>query len=351
MASTNGPQTDPLNDPLLGGLHEKPFDYDFFYAVRQLENRFPDLPKVGTSFSPREDAIRFGQRPSLAFATSTLNGLEVTRSGLPKLNVNFFGLLGPNGPLPINYTDYTRERQRNLRDGTLSAFFDIFHHRLLSLFYRAWAVNQKAVDFDRPGESRFSTYIGSVFGLAEESHRSRDSIPDDAKRYYAGLLGSESRGAVSLEAILSDFFEAPVEVEQMVGHWLPITERYHCLLGSSPERCLLGETAVVGSRVWDVQNRIRIRLGPVGFERFQSFLPTERSFERLRDWLGLYSTFQFHWDLQLVLKSEEVPMTQLGAGAQIGWTSWVRSEPVTADAADLVIDQSETRTEIEHHER
>ena len=82
-----------------------------------------------------------------------------------KLSVNFLGLFGPNGPIPLHITEYARERQRHARDHTLVEFLESFQSSYLSLFYRAWAVNQKAADLDRRKTARFPAYIGTLFGI------------------------------------------------------------------------------------------------------------------------------------------------------------------------------------------
>jgi len=347
MARTHRTKATSLRSAMLHRLKEDPFSLDFFVALRGLESEFRRLPKIGTSRTPRQDAIRFGQRPDLAFSTSTLEELE-ERGGVPaKLFVRFFGLLGPNGPLPIHLTEYTRERLRNMRDPTLGAFFDVFHHRLVSLFYRAWAVNQMAVDYDRPDKSRFSTYVGSAAGLGIPSVRHRDTIPDNAKLHYAGALASRTRNAVGLEAVLADFFQVAAEVVSLVGCWMTLPGRNRCRLGGPEEGAQLGVSTILGFRVWDVENRFRVRLGPLTLERFQSFLPTEEAFRRLMDWIALYTGNQLRWDLQLLLFAGEVPATVLGGGAQLGWTSWLKSEPFVNNSEHLVIDRSESTRETE----
>ena len=133
-------------------FEQTPFAFDFFRAVRLLEAQHPSSTRMGTSHDPREDPIRFGQTPSLAFAPSALEAFRRGAGGRPgRLLVRFFGLFGPNGPLPLHITEYAHERQLQAKDNTFVEFCNVFHHRLLSLFYRAWAVNQKSVDFDRAG--------------------------------------------------------------------------------------------------------------------------------------------------------------------------------------------------------
>ena len=102
--------------------------------------------------------------------------------------MRLFGLLGPNGPLPLHITEYARERMRHAGDQTLSRFLDIFHHRFVTLFYRAWAQAQPHVNHDRPAEDRFASYVGAFVGLLPAAFRERDALPDLAKFFHAGAL-------------------------------------------------------------------------------------------------------------------------------------------------------------------
>src|SRR5258708_32647742 len=192
MADATGKETDPL----IRRMAKRPVDFDFHRAVRLLENHFRNHPRVGHSVRVAEDFLRFGQNPSLAFAPSTLESIAPTvDAAVPRLFVHFLGMLGPNGPMPSHITDFVRERLHNARDPTMARFLDIFNHRIISLFYRAWASAQKSVDFDRPAEGRFIAYIGSLFGIGMESLQNRDEVPDRAKLYFSGRLACQTRNA------------------------------------------------------------------------------------------------------------------------------------------------------------
>jgi type VI secretion system protein ImpH len=323
---------------LIARMAAQPFAFDFFHAVRLLEASAPERPHLGETLSPADDLVRFGQNPSLAFPPSTLESVTAAREGrAAKLLVNFFGMFGPNGALPFHITEHARERQRNAHDPTLVAFLDVFHHRLLSLFYRAWAVNQKAVDFDRPDKSRFATYVGSTFGVGMESLRDRDAVPDWAKLYFSGRLASQTRNAEGLEAIISEFFGLPAKVQTFAGQWLTLPPASVCRLGASPESGTLGQTVIVGSRFWDVQMKFRVRLGPMGFLDLQRMLPVGDAFQRLKAWIRNYIGYELCWDAQLVLKKEEVPNAVLGRSGMLGWTTWLKSKPFPRDAEDVIL--------------
>src|SRR6185437_10457128 len=167
---------------LLRDLQERPFDFGFFQAVRRIENLYRDKPRTGASSHASDDPVRLVQEPTTAFAPATLASFAPGEGkSKPRLSSYFFGLLGPNGPLPIHLTEYGRDRLRNAGDATFVRFLDLFHHRLLSLFYRAWAINHPAVSFDRPEDDRFAAYVGALFGLGLASLRGRDPFPDVAR--------------------------------------------------------------------------------------------------------------------------------------------------------------------------
>jgi type VI secretion system protein ImpH len=324
---------------LIESLIANPKKFDFFRAVRLIEAQHADRPRLGTSIDVRDDSVRFGQHPSLGFACSTVESfIEGGGEEAHRLFVNFVGMFGPNGPLPLHFTDYARDREVNAKDETLAAFLNIFHHRILSLFFRAWAVNQKAVDLDRPEHANFPRYIGSFFGLGMPELRHRDAIADWAKLYYSGWLAGQSRCADGLESILRDFFQMPVRILTFVGHWLLLSEESICRLGERPETGTLGYSAVIGSRVWDCQLKFRVRIGPVSLDQLQRLLPGTDTNVRLQCWVRGYSGDEHLWDMQVVLKKEEVPAIQLGTSGLLGWTSWLKSRPSERDAEDLILE-------------
>jgi type VI secretion system protein ImpH len=322
-------------------LATAPFEFDFFHLVRLLECTHPGMPRVGRSLSPRQDPIRFGQNPSLVFAPASLQSFSPATDELPaRLQVYFLGLFGPNGPLPFHLTEFAHERLYSNRDPSLSRFLDVFHHRMLSLFYRAWADSRKAVDLDRPAESRHSRYFGSFFGLGLPSMCDRDAVPDWAKLFFTGRLAAPNRNQEGLESILAEDFGVPVKLVTFFGQWMNLPPGSLCSLGSTPENGLLGETAVVGSRLWVGHFKFQIRIGPLRFLEFCRLLPNGRLFKRLTDWVLNYVGREFVWDANLILKAAEVPETrlgQLGSGGLLGWTTWLKSRPFREDADDLVL--------------
>ena len=323
---------DPLT--LLAALHAHPERFDFYAALRQLECAFARQPRIGQATRPADEAVRFGQQPSLAFEPAMIAGLQP--GATPKLLLNFFGLLGANGPLPTHLSEYIRDRQRNLNDPTLAAFCDVFHHRMISLFYRAWATAQPTVSLDRPGADRFAEYVGALAGIGQASLLGRDTLPDVAKLHFAGRLGAQARNAEGLAALLSDYLGLPVQVEQFVGHWLRLPRDGLCVLRSGPEAAVLGQGTVMGRHVWNAQHKFRLLIGPLDLAQARRLLPGGDSLQRVRDWVRHYVGLTLEWDVNLILKRQHVPGLRLGSAA-LGWTSWLRSQPLRQDDRQLLI--------------
>ncbi len=302
--------TSPELAELLARLAAEPWEFGFFQAMRRLEAFYRDRPRLGRSARPAQDAVRLAQEPSVVFAPSTLASWEPEAEGRPaRLLVHFFGLFGPDGPLPLHLTEYARDRRRNFRDPSFQRFADIFHHRALSLFWRAWADARPTVSFDRPEQDRFATYVGALIGLGMDSLRHRDAMPDLTKLHFAGHLANQTRHAEGLGAILSAFFSVPVRIECFIGVWLTLQETDRTALGTSPGTAALGQTALMGGRVWSRQHKFRVVFGPLSLADYQRLLPGGSSFHKLIPIVRNYAGDTLIWDVNLVLKAREVPAT------------------------------------------
>jgi type VI secretion system protein ImpH len=336
MASTVGQATDPVG--LLEALHQQPERFDFFDAARRIECAYPNQPRLGESTKPSEDPVRFCHTPSLAFAPRMINRFDPAAGGKPaRLHGLFFGLFGPNAVLPLHLTEYALDRQINARDTTLTAFADIFHHRMTSLFYRAWADAQPTVQFDRPKEDRFGLYVGALVGLATPHVADRDAMPDRFKRFFAGRMLVQARNAEGLQTLLQDFFRIPVRVVEFVAEWMRLPGEAHLRLGHSSQVAGLGLTTVMGEYVWGAQQRFRLRIGPLDGVQFNHFLPGSDALQQLVAAVKSYVGEEKAWDVQLVLKKTEIPTTRLGQAGRMGLSTWMGKPRRDSDADDVVL--------------
>jgi type VI secretion system protein ImpH len=326
---------DPVN--FLRALADEPWRFDFFHALRRTECLFPQLPRFGQALRPRDEALRLGQDPALNFAPAPLSSLQTPpRATVPLLQVRFFGLLGPNGPLPLHLSEFVRARALQDGDPTLLRFLDLFNHRFLVLFYRAWAQARPTVSLDRPRDDAFALYPGALCGMGEPALLGRSTVPEAARLFFCGLLARQVRNRDGLAALLSGYFRLPIGIEEFVGHWLtlPVPDRSR----AGAANAALGRGALLGARIWDCQSKFRIRCGPLDLEQYQSFLPGGQALPQMADWVRQYLGFELDWDLQLVLAAQHVPHMRLGRYRRLGWTTWLGAWRGPVAAADLTLD-------------
>lgn len=317
----------------LDALRDDPQSHHIFQALRLIEAAHADRPRLGRSMRPAEDPVRVTQEAELAFPPATISGFRAAEdNGAHQLSQRFFGLFGPNGALPLHLTEYARDRLRNHNDPTFVAFADMFHHRMVSLLYRAWASGQPAASFDRPDDDPFDVKVAALTGLAGQAFEGRDAMPDVAKRHFAGLMAAAPRSEGGLAAILAQFFEAEVKIESFVGSWLHLEPHDRGQLGG----VALGSSASLGEKVWSREAKFRLRIGPLSLADYTRLLPGQESFKRLAAIIRNYVGDTLEWEANLVLHAADVPQTVLGQSGGLGRTSWIGVRP-PEDASDLYL--------------
>ena len=319
-----------------------PYRFDFYQTLRHIESAHPELPRLGQAMRPADEPVRVGQSAELTFAPASLHALVCSADGAPpRLMQRIFGLIGPNGPLPIHMTELTRDRSTQHGDHGLQRFLDTLTHRFALLFYRAWSEAQPVLSLDRPGESNFARRLGSLSGLGSESLTGRDAAGDNAKLFLTGRLARHVRDAEGLLAWCKSEFHTEVRIEQWCGHWMQLGRDERTRLRARDSQGL-GRGAVLGSQAWDVQHKFRIVIGPLRWSGYQAFVPGGTNLARLqamvRQWVGL----EFEWDLRLILARADIPRLNLGRAGQLGSSAWLGRYTREADAADLVIDVDRT---------
>ncbi len=324
-------------------LAERPGAFSFFQAVRLLERIRPDRSRVGGWGDPAEEVVRFSVPPHFGFPTAEIRDLRFGEDpeDPARMSVSFMGLTGPTGVLPHEYTRLLASRLR-ARDRAPAEFLDLFHHRLISLFYLAWRKNRFDLHVESPpDEGGFVRHLLDLLGLGLDEFQGRQEVPDDTLVYYSGLLAPQARSAAALRQLLEDRLGVPVEVEEFVGGWFPLPERDRCHLGEDDGSTVLGGGAVVGDEIWDQQSKVRLRLGPLDRETFRRFLPGGADHRELRSLVRFFSHDQFEFEVQLILRGEEVPGTVLGdEGSEdrpLGWCTWLRSAPRDHDADETIL--------------
>lgn len=330
---------------LFGG---EPGTFHFFQAVRLLTRMGHGLQGPGQfPKSPSYEVVRIGVNPAYWFPPSQIHSLDWPKlaEGVkwqpPMLRVNFMGLVGAQGVLPLVYSDLVNERLRD-RDRTMIDFYDIFHHRMLSLFYQAWEKHRFWVNYERGEADTMSGYLMDLIGLGTEGLQHRQQVSDTSLTYYSGLLSLIPRSALALEQFLSDYFDVPITVEEFGGSWYPLAQEDICSFSDPPtEAEQLGLGVVVGDAVWDRASRAKICVGPLTLEEYLDFLPGGNAYKPLEAVTNFFSNGEVVFEVQLILDRNHVPACQLGIDSQsppmLGWLTWMTSvQPRTADPGDTV---------------
>jgi type VI secretion system protein ImpH len=336
---------------LWASLAQAPYAHDLFHTLRRIQALQADAPRLGEALRPRDEAVRMGQDAELDFAPANIHSFQQggAVNPAPRIGQRAFGLFGPMGPMPMHITEFVRERERSHGDPTLARFADLFHHRALLMFFRAWAQSRPEVHRDRPWDDDFARWVSSLYGQGGKAFTQRSAVDDDAKRLHAATMMRGPRNAEGLAKVLRQYFGLAVRVEACVGHWLPLSEQDRTLLlpSTSPSRNTgLGHSAVLGRRVWDRQSHARLHIGPLTLAQFQRFMPGQPTRQALRDWVREYLGLSVSVDTQLTLLGSEIPPLQMrrrgkgqqgasAAGGRLGLDTWLGRRGPHADSATL----------------
>ena len=343
------------NSPVVKAFVEEPFRFDFFRAVALLEHLCPDRAPVGRFASPSNEIVRFRAHQTLSFPPSAIAGLrqDEKTNGPIEMTVAFMGLTGPLGVLPQHYTELLIEESRAPRSA-LRDFFDLFNHRFISLFYRAWAKHHVYLGVQQSqaqglDQDRFAQWLGALIGFSD-SEPGPTQLPLQGRSllYYTGLLAQQPRSAWGLKHLLQHYFQARIEILEFIGEWLTVSPSDYTHLSSTEHNNRLGQTTALGTKAWDQQARIHIRVGPLRFEQFFQFLPKQEGetpgklFERMVYVARLFVGPGLDFTIRPTLQADEVPPCRLvqkkGYVPRLGWSTWLWSQPRTQDGDEVWFD-------------
>jgi type VI secretion system protein ImpH len=340
MAAQSGIQSPDITESAVEArLHEEPFRFGFFQAVRLLKqlSKGGDQKENGSL----SDIVAFRPRASTGFPASQIQSIQQGGREPPLITVNFMGLTGPMGVLPLPYSE-TAIESASTGNSAMRDFFDIFSNRLIALFYQAWERNHPFVQHESGGVDALTVILLDLIGLGTPALRRLEGVPHEIFACHASLLLPRPRSAASLREVLTAYFDVPVEIQQFVGAWYPIEPDCQFRLeegGTTRDR--LGGGAVLGDEVWSREMKVRVRLGPLTMGQYLQFLPGGSAHKSLMQIVRHISNAEWECELQLVLKREEVPGCELGASAEtsprLGWLTWIRSSPLRRDPEDTVL--------------
>jgi len=346
------------NAPLIKLLNN-PQQFDFFQAIRLLEraamldDNASKYHPIGQDYNPKDEIVRFKVPATLSFPSNTIDQLKNKKNTL-EMFVTFIGLIGANGVLPDHYTEMLIERL-HAKDNTLQDFFDLFHHRIISLFYRAWEKYRFYIGYERSKQKKdktdpFSYALSCMLGNGTIGLQNRLSVPDEALIFYSGLT-HQPRSASALERILGDYFNLPLNIEQFQSEWLYLNKKDRTRIASNNsfnntskkpvenDYNLLSINAVLGSKIRNVQSKFRIRIGPISYRTFKRLLPSGDMLKPLHELTRYYIGIDLNFDVQLVLEATEIPRFRLTHKNSfcLGWNTWIKTKPFQHNTNDLIL--------------
>ncbi|HEX4842616.1 MAG TPA: type VI secretion system baseplate subunit TssG [Limnobacter sp.] len=293
-----------------------------FHALWQLEDAHPGRVRIGYSLRLRDDPVRLGQRPFMNFALHDFQGSAWVKAAhgefLPKFHIQNFGLLGPNGALPYHLTEHAYTRIHHHGDTTFSEFLDVFHHRSYGLFYRAWAQAQPQVAYSENKPNPFTRRLGQLAGARPGA--SLDELAPHAsvallRHGLADHFSRVSKTQEGLESLLRHALVCPVQVQPFQGQWLTMQQAKQPW-GSPVRLCMLGR------RAWDCQSLVRIQLGPVSYQAYQSFWPGQVQRMRAQALARHYIALEYDATIQVAVDHTTIPRLAMGHQA-LGRNAWL----------------------------
>lgn len=325
-----------INKP--GALSET---FDFFELLRQLER---GSRLFGHSGRPSREPARLGQHVRLGFAAQDVVEFhEATDKRPARVTVANLGLMGPEGPMPLHMTRWVLDRlsqrwfagadARQTSDTTFVDFVNILQHRMIALFYRAWADAHPGVQVERAVGGRIRSMLEAMAGIGLPDTQNPENPDLDAvKLRQAAALASQVDGPERLTLFIAEAFKVPVELKEFVAAWMTIPAALQTQLGK--EHAALGRGATIGPRSFSRQSRVELRIGPLGYEEFKTFLPGGERLgvlkRAVRDLVGELLDI----DLRIVLARDAVPAARIGI-AQLARTAWLAPPDERGDAEDM----------------
>jgi len=313
------------NSSLEEQILKTPYEFDFYQAIRLLEKMRPEAHPLGEGSNPLKEAVSISSRITLSPSGADLQSLALSQTDKPPvLTINFLGLAGIQGPLPIPYTELLIERLRQ-KDTSFKDFLDIFNHRLASFWHRLRKKIVLGIAQVRPDETSVGKSFLDLVGIESDYVRNRLSISDSALLGQASVFWKRPRSQIGLQRLLRSYFGLPIVVLQFQPGWQNASERDWTRIGSSHgKHNVLGKSVILGKRSWDQTAGVGLLIPPLTYHQYIHFRK-ETAFEytALRDLTILYLGEGQRIHILFSVQREEIKPTCLNRQFELGHTTWI----------------------------
>ena len=309
-------------------LLAEPYRYQFVQAVRILLCwlRQQDVSHA-QAFG---QVLRFKNSLSLNFPASEIERLSLDDNEQLTLIPTFMRFLGVGGALPLHHSERIAACRLSGQDAGVSAFLDIFSHRMLTLYYQAWekyrlesTLQTEARDTQLP----LLTALAGVRCTALPSSGETDAVTHDVAAWYAGLLRCRPVSAQAIGPVLAEYCGVPVTLQQFVGGWDYLEKNRRSLLGNI--NFTLARGATLGLRLWRQDMRVCLHIGPLDPGGLQRFLPRSRGAAALAKMLTLFGVPDLQYEVRLILSPPCITPLLLSSNPserrRLGWTTFLQT--------------------------
>ena len=303
-------------------LCQKPYLFQFVQAVRIIQALHPRKIPLGHGSIPEKEAVKLKSKVGLSTSSSDLFAIgfptNSTSDAAIELQVNFLGIAGIQGPLPLPYTEKLLDRLKQ-KDAVFKDFLDIFNHRLLSLQFRVYEKFLPALSTSLPQQTPQGKILQSIAGASEGV----DPFMMRQLLFQASVFWQKPHNPEGLRIFLQHIFQVPVQIMSFEGAWISLDGHMQTHLGRLTDATSLGKGAVLGQRAWCQHQGIRVRLKIKDIALFHQFLPTGLYFSKLKHLIASYTGPSISFKISLVLTKHTPSWLSKHTPLVLGWSSWL----------------------------
>lgn len=306
--------------PLIRRLGLDATSFNYFAALRILE---ASAGVIGADPENLRRVVSIHAHISMGFQGADLRSVEITEGGIPRLTMNFMGIAGAHGPLPMVYTQMALHLSPATR-AAFQRFLDIFNQRLAAILWLNGVVGMPGLAQKPADQTAYGMALRSFLGLGTPGTQGRLPFPERSLFPYTALFWGRVKSKEGLRLMIADYFEVEAEVTDFEGMWWPIAPDQRTRIGQTGAFRALGQTSFAGKRIWLPQNAFTVHLGSLDFDSWQAFLPIGDRFWPMNEMVRLYTGDTFR--ITLSMPQAKVPQRPLSAGVHLGWTSWAKAQ-------------------------
>ena len=302
--------------PLLPALLAQATQMNFFRFCELLELAAPHLPALGSTDSLGRDPVRFRSRQGLGFPNREIDTVEHDDddpTAPPAVRTTFFGLYGVDARMPSYFIDEIAQNQEGAEP--LAAFLDLFHHRIITQFYRVWRKYRYPAGFRSNGQDEISRYLLSFAGLGIAAATPvQQQVGTRKLLSMLGLAGQKTRTAEGLAGVLQHVVpDTQIAVQEFYPVWIALTDF---------ERMPLGQNCVLGRGFYDRTNAILLVLRPQSRESLLGLMPGQAQHKEVMALLQFYLGYAAQVRLHMEAWPEWMPEPILNSTAvRLGYSS------------------------------